>query len=122
MKAYRHRLIFWPLFCGSVVFWFSGYRDDLRYWPVIINAAVTVAFVLAAIYASDRDRPRSGTVRVVVILICVLAAADLLVTQFVPGCDLAIFFFLLVFAAPMVRATIRNCAGRRSAACRVKKA
>jgi hypothetical protein len=108
MKAYRHRLIFWPLFCGALVSFFAGVRDDDRIWPVIIPALVTAAIVFMAIYGSDPSRHGSGIARAISAVIGILAAVDLFTAGYLQGCDLAVLVFLAIFAVPMVRATIKS--------------
>lgn len=105
MNAYRHRLIFWPLFCGAVVYFFAGMTDDHRVGPGMIPAAAAVAFAFAAIYASDTARRGSGKVRVGVAVVATLAAVDLFTTGFLPGPDRAVLLLLLIFAVPLIRAT-----------------
>lgn len=70
MQAYRYRLIFWPLFCGGVIFVLSKNPDGLL-WP-LTDGGLCAAFVFAVIYAADRNRPRSGLLRTGVILVGIL--------------------------------------------------
>ncbi|MGB9028667.1 MAG: hypothetical protein WCC27_01000 [Acidobacteriaceae bacterium] len=63
MKAYRHRLIFWPVLPGAVVFLLSGKETYGILLPSVIDGAVAALFVLAAIYSSDRSRRGSGVLR-----------------------------------------------------------
>jgi hypothetical protein len=103
------------LFCGAVVYFFAGQRDDDRIWPVIITAVVAAAFVLSAIYASDSSRRGSGIVRAVAAALGLLAAVDLFTFGYMAGCDLAVLLLLAIFAVPMVRATIKSRTNARRA-------
>ena len=107
MRAYRHRLIFWPLFCGTVVFSLSGKGAYGPFWP-IVYAVVAAVVVYAALYSSDPMRYRSGTVRRVFVLASLLAAIACLVLTEAAGCGITILFFLAVFAVPLAKAEKRT--------------
>ena len=106
MRAYRHRLIFWPLFCGFVVFFLSGKGMYCPFWP-IVYAMVATVFVCAAIYSLDPERYRSRTVRLVLILTGLFIAPICWLPGDVAGCGITILFFLCIFTVPLMQAERR---------------
>jgi hypothetical protein len=72
MKSMRYRLVFWPLFVGSVVLLIANKGASLL-WSTADGVAVAL-FVLGLTYASDKRRRYASGIRVLVILISVAAA------------------------------------------------
>ncbi len=112
MKAHRHRLIFWPLFCGVVVFMLSGKGSYGLLWPNVTLGMVSATALEGAIYGSDPSRHGSGIVRLVVVATGVFAVLDLFLTRYVPDCDMTILFFLVIFAVPLAKATFQRRTGK----------
>lgn len=71
MQDHRDRLIFWPLFCGGVIFVLMSKNPDGLLWPVT-DGGLCAAFCFAVIHGADRNRPRSGLLRTGVILVGIL--------------------------------------------------
>lgn len=96
MRAHNHRLVFWPLFIGFVVFLLSG--DGIVSSPSsCTKVAIGVAlFVLGLIYASDRTQPFSGGIRVLVLSVSVIATIYWLLMRDRVLYILAPLFFLIV--------------------------
>ena len=106
LRAYRHRLIFWPVFCGAVIFALSGKGAYGPLWPSIY-AALAAVIVFVAIYSSDPFRQRSGAVRLALFATIPVAATLCLIDGDVAGCGITILFFLTLFAIPVIRAERR---------------
>jgi hypothetical protein len=105
MKAHRYRLICWPLFAGFVIFFLSGKGIEGPDWPVSAIAAITT---LAAIFASDPERRGSLVVRICLLGVALVAAADLLTTQFSASPDVAFLFLIAIFAVPLIKAAVHK--------------
>lgn len=111
MKANRHRLIFWPLFLGAVVFFLSGTGTCEVLWPSVIDGIGAALFVLAAVYSSDRSRRGSRVLRAGVIGVSLVAAIIWFVTGSGPELILTALFLLAVFSlllAEPVRGILRK--------------
>ena len=112
LRAYRHRLIFWPIFSGAVVFSVSSKGTGPLSWP-IVYALVAAVVVCAALYASDPMRSRSGWIRRGLLAAGLIAGMLCIIGGGAANCGITIFFFLVLFAVPITRAERR---ARRTAA------
>lgn len=71
MRSHRYRLIFWPLFIGSVVLLLANKGASL--WWSAVDGVVVALFVLGLVYSSDKTRPYSRSVRAMIMLISMIA-------------------------------------------------